>query len=201
MPPEATPNDSPEPLLSREALRIGFESVVRAHAPRLRRFLQRYTLDPHSADDLAQETFIRAYNHLDRFNDRRPFSPWLFTIAANLGRDFVRRRTRRAGREDALDDNAPETACASPSPAASLDRLERHARLEAAIAQLPDTLREPVLLHYELDWPLAAIATHLGVEEGAIKVRLHRARQRLHQILTTPPSAATSAHQPSPPSP
>lgn len=200
---DAPPPEPPEPLLSRETLRLRFDEVVRAHGPKLRRFLLRYTGDTHHADDLAQEAFVRAYARLDRFDDRRPFAPWLFTLAANLGRDFIRRRARHAGREHALDD-APEPACPAPGPGATLDAHERRAALDQAIAMLPDGLREPLLLHYELGWPLAAVATHLGVEEGAVKVRLHRARRRLHEMLTrseTSHPAPAIAVSPAPASP
>ncbi len=187
MPDASPPSQSTEPPRSRDALRDRFEDVVHAHGARLRRFLARYTGEPHAAEDLAQETFIRAYRHLDRFDDRRPFGPWLFTLAANLGRDFLRARFRRGETSDGLDALA-EPADGSPDPAAALRVRERAEALEHALLRLPATLREPVLLHYELEWPVAAIAAYLRIDEGAVKTRLHRARRLLHAWLSTPPS-------------
>ena len=171
------------PLPSREQLRQSFDAVVQTHAAGLLRFLGRYTADTHAAEDLAQEAFLRAWQRLDRFDDQRPFAPWLFTLAANLGRDFLRRRHQ--ARETVTDD-AAESIEPSPSPDSALLGTERRASLEAGILGLPAALREPLLLHYELDWPLAAVAAHLGIEEGAVKTRLHRARRLLHCQLHHP---------------
>ena len=186
--PDAPPlSKSPEPLRSREILRDRFEDVVHEHGSRLRRFLMRYTGEPHAAEDLAQEAFVRAYRQLDRFDERRPFGPWLFTLAANLGRDFLRARARRGELANGLE-SVPEPAAAAPDPAAALRKRERTEALEDALFRLPATLREPVLLHYELDWPVAAVAAHLSIDEGAVKTRLHRARRLLHTWLTISPS-------------
>jgi RNA polymerase sigma-70 factor (ECF subfamily) len=186
MPDASPPHQSIESLLSREILRQRFEEVVRLHEPRLRRFLLRYTGQTHAADDLAQDTFVRAYNHLDRFDDRLPFGPWLYTLAANLARDFLRARARREGLSN-NSDFVPELADSAPDPGAALRGQERTEALERALLRLPETLREPILLHYELDWSVAAIATHLRIDEGAVKTRLHRARRQLHTWLTTSP--------------
>jgi len=174
-------NAAPPP--SREQLRQSFDEIVQTHAAGLIRFLARYTADAHAAEDLAQEAFVRAWQKLDRFDDRRPFAPWLFTLAANLGRDFLRRRNQ--ARETAADD-AEEAIDPATPPDFALLGSERRDRLEAGILGLPAGLREPLLLHYEQDWPMAAVAAHLGIEEGAVKTRLHRARRLLHCQLHHP---------------
>ena len=176
------PANSP-PLPSREQLRRSFDAFVQTHAAGLIRFLGRYTGNAHAAEDLAQEVFLRAWQKLDRFDDQRPFAPWLFTLAANLGRDFLRRRNQT--RETAGDDS-PDTIDPAPPPDSALLGTEQRASLEAGILGLPAELREPLLLHYELDWPLAAVAAHLGIKEGAVKTRLHRARRLLHCQLHRP---------------
>ncbi len=183
----STPTLPIEPFRTREVIRERFDEVVRWHGARLLRFLVRYTGEPHAAEDLAQETFVRAYRNLDRFDETRRFGPWLFTMAANLGRDFLRARARRGESADRLDSVA-EPADASPDPAAALRNRERIEALEHALLRLPATLREPLLLHYELDWPVAAVASHLRLDEGAVKTRLHRARRQLHAWLIATPA-------------
>lgn len=94
-------------------------------------------------------------------------------------------RRRIQTRETAPDDAAESVDPALP-PECALLGTERRASLEAGILCLPAALREPLLLHYELDWPLAAVAAHLGIEEGAVKTRLHRARRLLNSRLHHP---------------
>jgi RNA polymerase sigma-70 factor (ECF subfamily) len=177
----ATP---PAPLRGRDQIRDDFGSVVREHRTQLISFLRRYTADEHAAADLAQDTFVKAYFQLARFDDSRPFAPWLFTIAANIARDFLRKNSREHSLPEHENDIAAPTHLA---PDRALVARERQAAVDAAISSLPSALREPILLHYQLDWPVAEIAAHLHLEPGAVKTRLHRARRALQQILNAEP--------------
>lgn len=177
---------SSTPQRSRDQLRNDFGSVVREQRPPLIAFLRRYTGDENAASDLAQDTFVKAYFQLNRFDDRRPFGPWLFTIAANAARDYLRKTAREVPLPD--EDTLPDPA-ASPAPDDILLTRERQEALNAAITALPPVLREPILLHYQLDWPVAEIAAHLNTEPGAIKTRLHRARRLLRATLNPEPAA------------
>jgi len=166
---------------TREEIRSRFGEVVRQFRAPLISFLQRYVGDEQSAADLAQETFVKSYFQLERFDDRRPFHAWLFTIAANGARDHIRKHFRSPL---ISDEEASESASEQPAPDRVMEARESREALDSAIALLPITLREPILLHYQLDWPVAEIARHLGIDQGAVKTRLHRARQRLHTLLT-----------------
>ena len=174
----------PNPAPSRDRIRAEFDSVVREHRAPLVSFLRRYTGDEGAAHDLAQETFVKAYFHLDRFDDSRPFAPWLFTIAANKARDYVARRKPPC---EPWDDEACLEAAGEATPAEILTHREDHAILESAVMALPLPLREPILLHYQLDWPIEAIARHLKLQPGAVKTRLHRARRALQTLLQRQP--------------
>lgn len=169
---ETTAPDLPDPRTRRE-IRADYDRLVTRHRTPLLAFLTRYLADTAAAADVAQEAFVRAYFQLDRYEEGRPFGPWLFTIAGNLARDHLRRAARQRRH---LAEAAPLLAPAGSTEKAG-DALDR------AIAALPDGLREPILLHYQLDWSLAAIAAHLGVREGAVKTRLHRAREILRAQL------------------
>lgn len=169
LPPDGEPR-------TREEIRDHYERIVTIHRPALQAFLTRYLADATAASDVAQEAFVRAYFQLDRYDDRRPFSRWLFTIAGNLARDFLRQRARR---ERHLEAASPFLG--GEENAGDCD--DEGERLDRAIAALPDGLREPIVLHYQLDWSLAEIARHLDLREGAVKGRLHRARERLRDSL------------------
>ena len=145
----------------------------------LRSFLYRHSLNEADALDLAQETFVRVYQHRDRFRSGAKFSTWLFAIAFNLARDGARRRNRRP--TQSLDDT-PELAD-SHHPFASADELERAIAVRAAIADLPDDLRAAVIFFEYEEKSHAEIADIVGATAKAVETRLYRARQLLKKTL------------------
>ena len=177
-------NEQPEHALpqTREELREGFLQVVRRFREPLILFLRRYVCQEQVAEDLSQESFVKAYFQLDQFDERRPFAPWLFAIAANHARDYLRKSKRFL---PAQDDAHTELFIDATTPDLLITREETSEALNCARAKLPDSLREPVLLHYQLDWPVAQIAEHLGISPSAVKTRLHRARVELQKLLPT----------------
>lgn len=175
MNPQDPENEIPS---TRQSIREDYDRIVTLHRTPLLAFLTRYLADSGAAADVAQDAFVRAYFTLDRFDDRRPFSRWLFTIAANLARDYLRKAGRRQQRLQAAVQEERLT-----EPSGESGKEEEMAALDREIAALPEGMREPIVLHYQMDWPLAEIARHLGTTEGAVKTRLHRAREILREKL------------------
>jgi RNA polymerase sigma-70 factor (ECF subfamily) len=142
----------------------------------------RMTGSESDALDLAQEAFVRAYEHLGRFKMEKPFFPWLYTIALNGARNFVRRR--RAGRETALDDQEP---AAEPNRFGDQeDRLCARLDLERvyqALQRLPVDYREAVFLRYHEDLSMEDLAAALQVSLSGAKMRVHRGLAKLRAIL------------------
>lgn len=136
--------------------------------------------DAATAEDVAQETFIRAYEHLDTFEDGRSLRPWLLAIAANLARN----RRRSVGRywyalRRWWQVQRIEVEVARPTQEARDDaRL-----LRQAIEQLPALQREALYLRYFLEVPEAEMAAIWDVAPGTVKSRLYRARQALQEIV------------------
>lgn len=174
--------DNPEPR-TRAEIRTNYERLVHAYTPPLLSFLRRYLACPADGEDVAQEAFVRAYQKLDHFDERGVFSRWLFTIAGNLARDLLRKRHRQAFHADDLEMPGPAVNTVAPATDSAEDEAEA---LEREVTALPDDLRQPIVLHYQLDWPVADIARHLGIREGAVRTRLHRARKLLQERLTHP---------------
>ena len=146
-----------------------FDELVRRHWAGIRRFLLGYL--PHgSSDDIAQETFLRAYRKIEQYDGNRPFLPWLFTIARRLALNEIRSKNRK--REVSLPDHSsgevPESKSASFGP---LWQLAKERLSPDAYA----TLR----LHYAEDLSLEEVAQILGKGKIATKVMLHRARRKL----------------------
>lgn len=144
------------------------------------RKLTRHTMD---ADDLFQDTWLRAVRSLKRCDPQRRFAPWLFAICINRYRDRFRKRRRwsalvrpmRPARDVA---RAPET-----DPAAAIVAQEKVAAVRRALEDLDDVHRLPILLHYYREFSMNEIAAMLAIPPGTVKSRLSRARQALRQKL------------------
>lgn len=130
------------------------------------------------ADDVVQESFVKAYRALDTFRDGAAFRPWLLRIVANETRNVLRSRGRRARREESavLHDVVLD-------PADQALSNERRAELLAAVQALPDQYRLVVTCRYLLELDEQETATVLGWPRGTVKSRLHRALGRLRAQL------------------
>ncbi|MEW1681596.1 sigma-70 family RNA polymerase sigma factor [Streptomyces sp. T12] len=137
------------------------------------------------AEDVVQQSFVKAYCALGRFRDGAAFRPWLLSIVANETRNTVRaaaRRTTLAGREAALvgaDPVIPESA----DPASATLETERRAALLAALEQLSEEHRLVVTYRYLLEMDERETAEALGWPRGTVKSRLNRALRRLRRLL------------------
>jgi len=133
------------------------------------------TADRALADDAAQEAMERAFVALDRFDETRPFGPWLKRITVNRAIDHLRKRRR----VEPLSEDAFHAWVVG-------DSAEDDLRLWAvtdAVAALPDGRRLVVVLHYWLDLPLEEIAGVLGIPFGTVASRLARAKAELREAL------------------
>ncbi len=152
----------------------------------LRGFLFRYTQNEHDAMDLAQETFVRLYQHRERFRLGARFSTWMFQIGLNLARS--RARWLRRHPTDSLDDrpDAPASAARPAddhSPADDALAAERAVAVRRAVAGLPPDLRAAVILAEFEEKSHAEIALIAGTTAKAIETRLYRARRQLRKAL------------------
>jgi RNA polymerase sigma-70 factor (ECF subfamily) len=139
--------------------------------------------DPAEAEDLTQETFLRALRRREQLRDPAAVLPWLYSVATHVCLDRLRRRARRARGETGLD---PEAA-SPPDPAATaqfrLEQDEMSACVQGYVRELSDSHRAVLLLHDAHDLTCPQIAELLGDSPGSVKVRLHRARKRLQSAL------------------
>ena len=151
---------------------------------RIRRYLLGMVHDPAEAEDLTQETFLRAYRRIDTLRDPDAAIGWLYRIATNVALDRLRQRVPQVAIESEEGVGAVRSA-ASPEPSAEelLERLETSACVERCLDNLSDSYRAVILLHDLHSLSAAEIAGVLGIEVGAVKIRLHRARRRLQQVM------------------
>jgi RNA polymerase sigma-70 factor (ECF subfamily) len=173
--------------------RAAFDSLFQRHAPRLGAVLARGLHRPEDARDLLQQVFLQLHRHRADYESGRPFRPWLYTIALNLKRQYIRSKGRRP--EGELDD---AMLAVLSDGSEHHHRYELRQQLDRALGQLTPEAREVVLLHWFGGLPMAEVAELVGASEAAVKVRAHRAYQAMQRtfdaewaslIGTTPESA------------
>jgi RNA polymerase sigma-70 factor, ECF subfamily len=162
------------------------EALLAPYAPRIYGLLVRLVGRPDVAEDLTQETLLRAYRSLDTYRPQGKFQAWIFRIAVNLARDWIRRRPRDSA--VSLDDG-PEpvgsTAAISSEmpPDAAMTLSDRAKRVETALARLPQADREVLLMRYYGDLPFKDIARATGEPLGTVLARAHRALTKLGDLI------------------
>ncbi len=134
------------------------------------------------AEDAAQETFLRAYQHIRRYDQKRPFATWLLSIAAHYCIDRLRRRkfssfSINEEDEDGAPFELPDRDALDPEEA--LVGGQRRERVHAMLNQLDPTDRAAIVMRYWYDYSEAEIAESLKLTVSAVKSRLHRARREL----------------------
>jgi RNA polymerase sigma-70 factor, ECF subfamily len=181
--------DSAAAEQARKGDQSAFRVLVERHSRSVFRLAFRMTGNEQDAEDMVQETFLRAYKQLHRFDGRAAFGTWLYRIASNCSLDLLRTRRMRNERSGttALDDESPGILENLASPEPSPERLTRSGQLagllEPALEQLSATERTAfVLRHYE-GHDIEEIAKILGVNKGAAKHSVFRAVQKLRHVL------------------
>ena len=165
-----------------------FDRVVDAYKERIFTHVLRMVRHRQDAEDLTQETFMRAYRYLHLYDPSRPFRSWLYAIATNTALNGLRARGRR-GIEASFDDNwHPSTADApvnnpTPNPRQGAVRSELADKLSEAVAALAPTSAALIHLHYTEGMSIREAAEVVGMSEGAAKTALCRARKQLRERL------------------
>lgn len=153
-----------------------FSELVARYQDRIYRFLVRLTHSPDAALDLTQDTFLRAYQSLERWRPDALFKTWLFRIARNIAFDRLRREKRVVFVELEQDFALQDPAA---GPDAQLETAQRYRLLETALGQLPAEHREILLLREIEEMTYDEIALVLELNLGTVKSRIARARTAL----------------------
>jgi RNA polymerase sigma-70 factor (ECF subfamily) len=159
----------------------GLAGLMERYQDRLFRYLARLLGEEAVAEDVFQQTWLRAAQRISRFDAARPFGPWLFAVARNLALDELRRR-----RPESLDETAGEPAAPVTPDADPLSRAvarQRRGRVVEAMAALAPLDREVLSLRFDEDLALPQIAARQGVPLPTAKARLYRALGRLRERL------------------
>jgi len=159
-----------------------FRLIIDRYHDDLMRFLRRLMGDAASADDVFQDTFLQVHESLSTFDTSRRLKPWLFTVAANKGRDALRKRKRRRAVSLSAEISGGDGATFVdlmeidlPGPETGLEEQERSQMVQKAIDTLSPKLREVLLLAYFQRLSYQQIADMFEIPLGTVKSRLHAA--------------------------
>lgn len=161
-----------------------FGELVRRYQKPVFRIVLRMVKSPDDADDLTQDTFVRAHRGLKTFKEEYDFHPWLYRIAVNQAINFINKRKRQA----AVDlEDVPETDIKTgpepESPIQAASRKELLTRLESALDRLPDEQKTVFLLRVQEGLSYEEIAESMGTPKGTVMSRLARARMALRKYM------------------
>lgn len=162
--------------------------LINRHREPLHRFVFRYLRNEATARDVVQETFVRVYFKAAKFRPKSSVKTWIYTIALNLCRDQNRRLMRRS-RDWSMDaptrDDAPrvEVVDEAPLPSTKAADSDRFAQLQRAIDQLPEKLRESLILFSLEQRSQQEVAELLKITPKTVELRVYHAKGRLRAVL------------------
>lgn len=164
--------------------------LLESHGGRIYGLGLRLCGNPQDAEDLVQETFLRAFRGWDQFEGRSEPGTWLYAIAARACRRMHRKRSGEPKSMESIEQLLPSVEASipdidSPDGSALDEQVRREARtaVEIAIAKLPASFRLPLVLKEIADFSLGEVAAILGIKEATVKTRVHRARLLLRREL------------------
>jgi RNA polymerase sigma-70 factor (ECF subfamily) len=154
-----------------------FSALVEKYQRPVYNLCYRMLGNPQDAEDAAQETFLRAYKSLRRYDRNRSFSTWLLSIAAHYCIDQIRRRRYTVVSVEELP--VPDLPDHQPGLESGLSRREEQRQVRALLEVLDSTDRAAVVMYYWYDFSYKEISQALSLTESAVKSRLHRARRAM----------------------
>ena len=166
-----------------------FTELVRRYQARVTNLISRVLNDRISSDDLAQEVFVRVFVHRRNYRRGSKFSTWLFTIAANLAKNEIRRRVRRRNwfsldaLQEVLSDSTMQLADPAEGQDVALQRGQLQQSVGRAIAAVPEKYRIALVLRDIEGLAYEEIAEVLGIPGGTVRSRINRARGMLKRKL------------------
>ena len=190
----ATATDQEVVEYAREGAEAAYRELVRRYQRPVFSLIYRMVRDRELAEDLAQETFIRVLNALDRYRPEFKFSSWVFKIANNASIDHLRKKELDtlsleggpdATTADRIEATALQIGDTNESPLEELEARELGSSIEQAIEQLRPEYRSCIMLRHVEGRPYEEIAAMLDLPLGTVKTYIHRARAELRQALDT----------------
>ncbi|MEX2574667.1 MAG: RNA polymerase sigma factor [Balneolaceae bacterium] len=162
-----------------------YRVIVGRYSPMVFHVVRSFETDEVEVKELAQQIFVKAFEKLGTFRGRSKFSSWLYRLALNHCRDYVKDIRRRTHRFSELEKDGLEDRLADPgkSPYGELKAQEWKQLLSQALGKLNSDYSEPFLLKYREGMSYEVMSERMGVGVSALKVRVHRARKELKTLI------------------
>ncbi|MFM7281666.1 MAG: sigma-70 family RNA polymerase sigma factor [Planctomycetia bacterium] len=181
---QTAPDDDRLVAESLQGSQIAFQLLVERYQDRIFRLIRGYVREPAEIEDLAQDTFLKAYKRLESFQHQSSFYTWIYRIAINTVLDHIKRRGRSPVQavED-LEVLSVNPGQRLPAPAANLEREEISAITQSVLEEIPEIFRTVLILREFEELAYQDIADMLGISIGTVESRLFRARARFKEKL------------------
>lgn len=165
---------------------IAFEQLFRRYREAIHQlYICRTGGSYDDSDDLLQETFIKVYLNLDKYNPSYTFGQWIYTIARNTFIDYVRKRRDDMSLENLYDNGGGMSpAATSPTPEESVINSQQRSQIEHHIQRMAPRYRRLIELRFFRDYSYEEIAAELQLPMGTVKTQIHRAREQLCRFIT-----------------
>ena len=175
--------DDTEPVRLRRGDPDAFDALLARYQNRLYRYLLRLTANAAVAEDLFQETWLKVITNIHRYDERRPFEPWLFRVARNLALDHLRKAVPASLDEPAETGETKMDRLRSDEPGAleSVLERERGEQLGQRLEELPALYREALAMRFEEEMTFEEIAEVLAAPVPTVKSRVQRALSMLRR--------------------
>jgi len=157
--------------------------LFETYRDRIYRYVLHLVRDAAEAEDLTQETFLRAHRSREQLRDRAAVCSWLYRIATRVCLDRLRRRRPQISLGEEGENSAASIAAADPSALEAAERKETSECVQRCLQFLPDHYRAVILMHEIYSLTAAEMATLTGANLAAVKMRLHRARRMLEMVM------------------
>jgi RNA polymerase sigma-70 factor (ECF subfamily) len=154
-----------------------------AHYAQILRYVRSVVRNADEAEDLTQETCLRAYRARDSLRDPDAMLPWLYSVATHVCLDRLRQRTRQARAQSDVDPETVSPPDPAPSAGLGVEQEDMSTCVEAYVSELSDSYRAVLLMHDVKGLTAREIAALLGDSTGSVKIRLDRARKQLQSAL------------------
>ncbi|MEX0769925.1 MAG: sigma-70 family RNA polymerase sigma factor [Balneolaceae bacterium] len=165
--------------------REGYRKFVDRYSPMVFHVVRKFEKDEEEVKELAQQIFVKAYEKLESFNRQSKFSSWLYSLASNQCRDYVKNVRYGNQRFSEMEEDYLENRMIDPdtTPYQDLENSEWKKLLKQALGDLGGDYSEPFLMKYRDGMSYKAMSERMGVGVSALKVRVHRARKELKTLI------------------
>jgi RNA polymerase sigma-70 factor (ECF subfamily) len=178
---ESSDPDWPDVAALQGGEEAALDRLMERHGPAMLGFVNRMIRNAQDAEEIAQETFVRAYFQIQKYQPRAPFAAWLYQIARNLCRDYFRSRAYKQSLVfQAPDGHSGDALQPESRSSAEKDRIEA---VQDALVKLPVKFRECLILRAIEGLSCAEAGARLGLTAKAVEVRAHRGRALLAKLL------------------